>query len=262
MSRRINCVNCGERGHVFKRCPHPVISCGIVCLRSEGDRMTMLMVQRRDTYAYVEFIRGKYDLRNKRYIMKLLREMTREERDKIATYNFRSLWGKIWNSNKARPEYSEAEEKHAKLMSGVDFQGDVFRLRDVVAGMSDDDSYVQEWGFPKGRRSNCKETDISCAIREMKEETGIESSMYDFVNVPKMEETFKASNGVRYKHVYYVVMLKNGIVPELKLCENEVRTAEWVTLYDASKLVSDSPSRVRMLSELPVISEDLVKVVA
>lgn len=38
-----------------------------------------LMVQRKDSVAYVEFIRGKYDLSNKTYIEKMFRNMTLEE---------------------------------------------------------------------------------------------------------------------------------------------------------------------------------------
>ena len=61
-----------------------------------------------------------------------------------------------------------------------------------------------EWEFPKGRRSN-RENNIQCAIREFEEESGLSSNDYTLLeNVSPISETYKGSNGVNYKHVYYL----------------------------------------------------------
>jgi hypothetical protein len=67
----ILCANCGGVGHIYKSCNHPVISYGVICYQMFYDLDTnsiypkYLMVQRKDSLNYVEFIRGKYDVQNR-----------------------------------------------------------------------------------------------------------------------------------------------------------------------------------------------------
>ena len=62
--KHIFCANCGCIGHVYKSCNHPVISYGIICYTLFYDMEAnivypkYLMVQRKDSLSYVEFIRG------------------------------------------------------------------------------------------------------------------------------------------------------------------------------------------------------------
>ena len=56
------CNNCGNYGHVYKSCRHPILSYGIL-LYTEGDdggKKQIIMVERKDTLSYIEFLRGKY----------------------------------------------------------------------------------------------------------------------------------------------------------------------------------------------------------
>jgi len=32
-----NCRNCGINGHIYKNCPHPIISFGIICYKIENN---------------------------------------------------------------------------------------------------------------------------------------------------------------------------------------------------------------------------------
>ena len=58
--------------------------------------VSFLMVRRRDTLGFVEFMRGKYSLENIDYIKQLLQIMTRKERELITTHTFDELWSKLW----------------------------------------------------------------------------------------------------------------------------------------------------------------------
>lgn len=220
----VQCVNCGGIGHVYKTCNHPVISYGIICYKSEYDRHTnsvfptYLMVQRKDSLCYVEFIRGKYDLQNKEYLVKLVTGMTEDERTKLVQHDFDHLWNAMWcrggdaggrNFNK---EFQEAKNKFDVLTSG-------YYLVSATAAPEAPKSFVSmatlmeqtasefnetEWGFPKGRR-NINENDISCALREFHEETGIHYRNIRLCkNIKPLEEIFTGSNHIRYKHIYYV----------------------------------------------------------
>ena len=51
------CNNCGSDGHLYRNCKLPVLSYGILCFTDEHN---ILMIQRKDSLSYIEFIRGKY----------------------------------------------------------------------------------------------------------------------------------------------------------------------------------------------------------
>ena len=71
----ITCANCGGYGHLYKSCNHPVISYGVICYQIMFDERSrtfipkFLMVQRKDSLSYVEFIRGKFSPENRTYLI-------------------------------------------------------------------------------------------------------------------------------------------------------------------------------------------------
>jgi ADP-ribose pyrophosphatase YjhB (NUDIX family) len=61
-----------------------------------------------------------------------------------------------------------------------------------------------EWGFPKGRR-NYHEKNVDCAHREFYEETSYTNEEYNLLNnVTPINEIFNGTNGILYKHIYYL----------------------------------------------------------
>ena len=56
------CCNCGKTGHVYRKCMSPIMSLGIILVKLENDVIKYLLIQRRDTLGFVEFMRGKYNL--------------------------------------------------------------------------------------------------------------------------------------------------------------------------------------------------------
>ena len=50
------CRNCGINGHLYKDCIHPVMSFGIICYKIENSVIKYLMVQRKDSLAFMEFL--------------------------------------------------------------------------------------------------------------------------------------------------------------------------------------------------------------
>ena len=57
--RIIYCNNCGLKGHLYKDCKKPVISCGNIIFRTDKNEPQILMIQRKDSLCYIEFLRGK-----------------------------------------------------------------------------------------------------------------------------------------------------------------------------------------------------------
>nr|WRJ69707.1 putative NUDIX hydrolase [Oceanusvirus sp.] len=255
VSRRVICANCGAKGHVFRECADPIISCGIICHRVVGGTAQYLVVQRKDSYAFVEFMRGKYDSANKGYVSRLFGSMTPEERALVSRNRFDSLWKILWNGfskAKSRPEYEDAARKFGVLKSGL-------LGYDIDSLMKESELNARtepEWGFPKGRRNISTESDTDCAIREMNEETGIDRDNIVLDDQScHFEETFIGNNGVWYRHVYYLATLADPNSP-LYPCDREIKEARWVGSNELVRLMNDCPSRVEVFKRVRRIVEN------
>ena len=86
------CNNCGKHGHLFHQCKNPITSIGIIVFNNDNPEIEYLMIRRKDSLGYVDFIRGKYPLFNKRYLLNIIGEMTDEEKNKLLNNDFDVLW--------------------------------------------------------------------------------------------------------------------------------------------------------------------------
>ena len=261
----ILCANCGKSGHVYRSCNLPITSFGVICFRWTFNAQTglrspqYLMVQRKDSLCFVEFIRGRYDPHNKDYIMHLLRKMTRVEREHIRTMSFPDLWHGFWQTDQNRGymrEFQQAFAKFSTLRRGFYAPSS----KNGAHGEKSKEEYVdlnllmnsttsqhdeREWGFPKGRR-NINEKDIKCALREFREETGIDTQdVHVHTYVKPFEEVFTACNNVKYRHVYYIVQLKQDRDLDVDRADSDV-------ILQGDKSQMREISRVRWLDEITV----------
>ena len=74
------CNNCGKTGHLYHTCKKPITSSGVICVHKESHLNKYLIICRKDTLGYVDFVRGKYPIYNKTYIQNLFNEMTIQEK--------------------------------------------------------------------------------------------------------------------------------------------------------------------------------------
>lgn len=101
-------------------------------------------------------------------------------------------------------------------------------------------------GFPKGRWDrNSGESKPGCAMREVYEETGVNSSRYTILEGDPLNEEFTGINGYRYVYVYYLAKMHDiagsndsGISDELvidpnnKQQSNEISELRWASYSD------------------------------
>ena len=195
------CNNCGNEGHLYRQCRLPVLSYGILILNSENH---LLMIRRKDSLSYIEFLRGKYDISNSRYIQSLLRSCSFEEQQRLLTHDFDRLWHLLWFSNGS----SKQTDRMIKEYHTSKHKFEVLQPKQLPTLVKEckHPYTTPEWEFPKGRRSN-RESNLKCAIREFEEETDLTSDEYIVLdNVEPFSEEYTGSNGVRYKHIYYVAL--------------------------------------------------------
>ena len=204
MNNEIYCNNCGKNGHLYHQCKLPITSIGIVAFRLKDNIPEYLMIRRKDTLGYVDFMRGKYPLNNEVYLDTIVNEMTIEEKKRIMTTTFDELWKDLWGDFvgiQYRGEEKISREKYNSLKAGIKIGHREYDLKTILK-RSNTDWIDAEWGFPKGRR-NYQEKDLTCALREFEEETGYNKGSVNIVqNVIPYEEVFTGSNLKSYKHKY------------------------------------------------------------
>ena len=290
MSTENYCNNCGKLGHMFYQCKVPITSIGIIAVRQvereEKPSLEYLMIRRKDTLGHIDFMRGKYSVHNKHYLMNMLNQMTREEKERMRSGDFDLLWRSVWgksmsvasmsvaatansSSHQFRSEELTSREKYNWLFQGSSSTPSLsdswrkeerkdestFTLLDLM-DESDRTSYnwdEPEWGFPKGRR-NPQEKDYDCALREFSEETGIPSHfLHNVQNLMPFEEIFTGSNYKSYKHKYYVMLLDPGHIDvSLEAFEkSEVSKVEWKTFEEATQCIrAYNVEKLRLINDV------------
>lgn len=210
MKQNICCLNCGIYGHTTRVCNFPVTSYGLICFKKINNEIKYIMIQKKDTISYIEFIRGKYDINNLNYLKMLFSSMTHKEKRDLDTLDFREIWGNLWssasNDSKFQREYHKSVQKFNRLKAGFTLAKldgslqfvDIKHLINISSSTSE-----QEWEFPKGRRK-LHESDIDCSIREFCEEVGLSERIFIHDVNKQYEEIFQGSNNIRYRNIYYI----------------------------------------------------------
>lgn len=236
MNLDLTCSNCGGIGHLYKTCQEPIMSYGIICYNKKYDKF--LLIQRRHSIAYVDFIRGKYSFDDMNFLNMLLENMSSKEKQNLLNMSFNDLWNGLWiNSEKnvyRHNEYKKSKNMFDILCDGLYINNKTYILKSLIKDI--EESKEIEWGFPKGRR-NKNETDLECAIREFGEETNM--IVNGFIESEKYIEEFMGSNGISYKYIYFVYIIYSDESPYID--ENnmeqvsEVGDVGWFSFDDAIK---------------------------
>ena len=192
------------------------------------DCISFLMISRKHSLAYVEFVRGRYKAEKPSQVVYLFKLMSQTEINRIKKSlgmedGFEYLWSAMWGNKADIPalEYNkrDAKSKYDMLKHiGVDGPeiGLDFMVNKVTAKFD-----IDEWGFPKGRRIR-NETEKDCAIREFMEESGYERDDIKLIDeIEPIVEEFYGTDGARYRHVYYVAELVSKKVPRNDLTESQ-----------------------------------------
>lgn len=222
----LSCGNCGRPGHNFHQCKMPIISLGVVGFRIVSNRFEFLMIRRKDTLGFMDFMRGKYSIYNKEYILQLLNEMTIQEKACLLKCEFNELWSQLWCNQSAQYRHEEqmSREKFEAIKAGIMSQSMSYTLEELVAESNEVSKWTEaEWGFPKGRR-NYNEKDVDCALREFAEETGYKGGSI-IENIQPFEEIFMGSNYKSYKHKYYLMKVEDQ--DGISFDKTEVSKIEW-----------------------------------
>lgn len=182
-------------------------SYGIILFKLVDGKPQYLMVCRKSTYYFVDYILGKYNEKNREYLKFMIQNMTVSERQSILLNSYEQLWNDLYYDERL-PNGNFFDYVKNKFENNKD----TF----VILNSSINRSFrFPEWGFPKGRREY-EEDVFDTACRELCEETSICGQSYDILtNVLPFEETYVGTNGIRYQNIFFIAYAKPNCFPFL-----------------------------------------------
>lgn len=254
------CSNCNKSGHSYKECTEPITSWGIILVKLEnikvnhdatdileGDHsykiqtrkdletlnilmnnIKFLMIMRKHSLGYIEFLRGRYRPDNYDGINFLFQQMVKSEINRIGSLEFDELWEELWNKDENKLKYMKKEYTMSKeKFNALKYKKDVDIPLSYYVENITPQYKTREWGFPKGRKIK-GESGHDCALREFTEETGISHDDIVLIQTVKpIEENLIGTNGIKYRHIYYLAEVKteSNIDPIINV-DNSVQRKE------------------------------------
>ena len=267
------CSNCNKYGHSNKHCNEPVTSAGIICLdvndnlktnmlnsnidiisediglfnyqrlsninkiKKYKNKIRFLLVQRKHSLNYINFIRGIYDDNDFDEIKKIFSLMSNNEIYNINNNDFDYLWNTLWDKTAKKKIFQKEYNESKNKFTNIKLCGYIDKLFEIGSEYD-----TPEWEFPKGRK-NMNESNYDCAIREFYEETGIDKDNYIILdNINAIHDDFIGTNNVNYKHIFYPSIINKNIINNSNLdilnikSKNEIGKINWYTWVEALRL--------------------------
>ena len=224
-------------------------SFGIACCRKNphNNKYEILLVQKRTTYAYGDFVMGKYNPRNKDSIMSLFNNMTIDEKLTILGLNFKSMWYKLWLNHEHGKTYFDAR---AKFCAEFLIDNREVKLRSMI---NKSISGELLWEVPKGRKNNPVEPNIACAIREFEEETGYARKKYFLL--PERDIIYqKIEKNITYRTTYFISY--TGFFQQI-----HINFANQVQINESLQIAWKNMEEIRLTcnADLILIAESAIK---
>jgi len=244
------CNNCGNFGHYYRDCRYPILSYGIILYDdSIKNNIKIVLIERKNSLSFIEFMRGKYDINSKEYIQILFNRMSNNEKQLLVENDFDTLWKNLWvdfeNVNsRIKREYTNSKKNFEILKSSFN----------SIINNCDCNYLENEWEIPKGRRNNREQNKLT-AIREFNEETNISQDNYKIIqNIVPLNEEYQGINKVNYKHVYYIAKLTKStelyIDKKNKNQVLEVNNIMWVNRKEClEKIRGYSISKIKVINQ-------------
>jgi 8-oxo-dGTP pyrophosphatase MutT (NUDIX family) len=220
------------------------------------NRIKFLLIQRRYSLGYIIFMKGKWDSKHKDQLILLFQQMTQNEMIKLLESSkhetsspsdqnlsgIEKLWKEFWtvsnkNQNINYKKFITLKKKFNELIHEPTWNLEYYCTSICEKKNS------PEWGFPKGKREGV-ETNLQCAIREFKEETGNEQIIV-LKKLYELREDMIGTDDVKYRHLYYVAYNNDDkwiptIMPDkIDSHKTEIGNMGWYNYTDAMNLINE-----------------------
>lgn len=270
MSNKNNyCNNCGKYGHSNKKCTEPITSLGIICFKYDKclkinhnfvneilkkkhlkiddfnfkhinnlsklnffkDKIKFLLIKRKHSLNYIEFIRGRYDKNNLKKLVYMFELMSPDELENIRNNNLSSLWNNLWKKTSNYKIYQKELKKSENNFNYLRNNNILEKLLEINPTYNS-----PEWGFPKGRRNNF-EKNFDCAKREFYEETNMNEDNHIILrNLYCLDENYIGTNKLNYRHIYYISIADSNVNTN-NFSNDEIGEIGWFNWDDAINII-------------------------
>jgi 8-oxo-dGTP pyrophosphatase MutT (NUDIX family) len=209
------------------------------------EHIKFLLVKRRNSLNYIDFIRGKYNIDDLTSIINMVNYMSTYEIELLKNNNFNKLWRDLWLKNAYKKKYLDEMKK-----SNIKF--DYLKSINFFDNLTSEYSST-EWEIPKGGK-NYNETNLNCAIRELKEETSLDKDNYQIIKcLEPIHDIFLGTNNKKYRHIFYTALYNNNInnILTIEHSNNEIDCVKWCSWSEIIKLIRPyNNSKIKILTLL------------
>jgi 8-oxo-dGTP pyrophosphatase MutT (NUDIX family) len=228
----------------------PITSYGILCFKllnnfeDYNSNIQFLLVRRKYSLNYIDFIRGKYDINDINSILNMFNYMSSTELA-LFSNDFNTLWNNLWKKTANIKLYSKEKTLSCSKFNKLKDSGAMTELLKLSKPYD-----TPEWEIPKGRR-NTHETDIECAMREFTEETQMNSNNYTILDYKPICDNFIGTNNKEYQHVFYIGKYISDYNVNKIDKNNEIDEIRWCNLSDSINLIRPyNQNKINILTKL------------
>lgn len=246
-----------------------------------------LLIRRKHSVGYIEFIKGRYDELDDNNLLYILNQLTPDELNNIKENNFDKIWHEMWGgkyeniplNEELLNETSEAFNNlsikdqhiytkiHLKEYNTSKLKFEYLKSNNIIDRLELEQKInlkydEPEWGFPKGRR-NMHENNHECAVREYEEETGLDKNNMTIMDrIYPITELLTGTNNIQYKHLYYLAFSKfeNTVNLNLPSQKIEIGAIGWFYYDEVKTLIRPyHTNRLILLDEIIIFIAHNIK---
>ena len=158
--------------------------------------------------------------------------MTNNKLNMIKNNDFTTLWNNLWNETAKLKIYQKEYKKSKKMFETLKNNSLLSKLLEISPIYD-----TPEWEIPKGKR-NYFEKNVECAIREFTEETNLSENEFIILNnLFSVQENYTGTNGLEYKHIYYLSISDLDLENKNEINNNEIAEIKWFSWEDSVNVI-------------------------
>jgi len=239
-------------------------SCSIALFRPPDEKENywkILVGKRRHTMNLSIFLYNVLPVINKIKLPELINifdKLSVNEKNIILANNIETLWNFInYNSinnkiygdvkdvkqdakndfiqgSKTNSQFNRIKKNFSKITS------DDVNLRKVATAISSSRKFAEpEWVIPRGKRDNNEEL-LECAVRELKEETGIGLESYNIIQTDPTKFIYYDSYlKNKYEIIYFIAIEKQKTLPYI-VCPREIVELQFIPINLIASFINDN----------------------
>jgi len=217
----------------------------------ENNQYELLLVKKRCTYNFVEFVLGHYAKNNDSRLLYLFNGMTNAEKLSILSLDYGNIYYNVFLTNPDSLHFDDSTttpehlaryklSKHKFIETFT--KDDGVRLRRLIAKSKNIETI---WEVSKGRKNDAQEKELMCAVRETLEETGISLDEYTLLMDISPRRITHMDMNTKYMNYLYIGLINNrNFVPKVSFNNKqqltEVVNMAWMTLDQIKNIDNNS----------------------